>query len=93
MPGEVAPVREFAHEALLYAGEDEFVDATASFVREGMEAGEPMLVVVGAEKIARLREALDGHGDGVLFADMADLGSNPARIIPAWQAFVGEHLR
>jgi anti-sigma regulatory factor (Ser/Thr protein kinase) len=91
--GVLAPAREFAHEALLYAGADEFVAATASFIREGVEAGEPVLVVVGAGKIARLREELNGHGDGVLFADMADVGANPARIIPAWQAFVAEHLR
>jgi anti-sigma regulatory factor (Ser/Thr protein kinase) len=91
--GVLALAREFAHEALLYAGEDEFVAATAPFIREGVEAGEPVLVVVGAGKIARLREELNGHGDGVLFADMADVGANPARIIPAWQAFVAEHLR
>jgi anti-sigma regulatory factor (Ser/Thr protein kinase) len=94
MPGEVLQgLRTFAHEALLYSGEDEFVDAAASFIREGVEAGEPVLVVVGAEKITRLRETLNGHGDAVLFADMADVGANPARIIPAWQAFVGDHLR
>lgn len=94
MPEEVlAPARAFAHEALLYAGTDEFVDATASFIREGVEAGEPVLVVVGAEKIARLREELNGHSDAVLFADMADVGANPARIIPAWQRFIADHLR
>jgi anti-sigma regulatory factor (Ser/Thr protein kinase) len=90
--GVLAPARAFAHEALLYAGEDEFVAATASFVREGVDAVEPVLVVVGEEKITRLREELNEHADGVLFADMADIGSNPARIIPAWETFVGDHL-
>jgi hypothetical protein len=28
---------------------------------------------------------------GVQYLDMAELGANPARIIPAWQAFVDEH--
>ena len=91
--GVLASARAFAHEALLYAGEDEFVDATASFIREGVEAGEPVLVVVGVGKIARLREELNGHADAVLFADMADVGANPARIIPAWQRFIADHLR
>jgi anti-sigma regulatory factor (Ser/Thr protein kinase) len=91
--GVFAPALGFTHEALLYAGEDEFVDATASFIREGVEAGEPVLVVVGSEKITRLREELHGETDAVLFADMADVGSNPARIIPAWEAFVGGHMR
>jgi anti-sigma regulatory factor (Ser/Thr protein kinase) len=93
MPEGVFESARFAHEALLYTGEDEFVDATAAFIREGVEAGEPVLVVVGPAKIARLREELNGEGDDVLFTDMADLGSNPALIIPAWQAFVGDHLR
>jgi anti-sigma regulatory factor (Ser/Thr protein kinase) len=94
MPGGVlAPAQEFAHEALLYTGEQEFVDSTAAFIREGVEAGEPVLVVAGSEKIARLREELNGDADGVLFTDMADVGCNPARIIPVWQAFVGDHLR
>jgi anti-sigma regulatory factor (Ser/Thr protein kinase) len=92
-PGSVHQAREFAHEALLYAGEDEFVAGTAAFIREGVEAGEPVLVVVAAGKIDRLREELDGHAGRVLFADMAEVGANPARIIPAWEEFVEEHLR
>jgi anti-sigma regulatory factor (Ser/Thr protein kinase) len=78
----------FVHDALFYAGEDDFVERCAPFVREGVEGGEPVLVVVGARKLERLREALNGHGDAVLFADMAEVGANPARIIPAWQDFV-----
>jgi anti-sigma regulatory factor (Ser/Thr protein kinase) len=91
--GVLATARDFAHEALLYAGEHDFVAATAPFIREGVRAGEPVLVVVGSEKIARLREELNGHADGVLFADMAEVGANPARIIPVWETFVDEHLR
>ena len=91
--GVVETVREFVHEALLYDGDDEFISATAEFIRQGVDAGEPVLVVVGAAKIARLREELNGAGDAVLFADMAELGANPARIIPAWQQFVEQHLR
>jgi anti-sigma regulatory factor (Ser/Thr protein kinase) len=79
----------FRHEALFYDGPIDFVDRTAAFIRDAREAEEPVLVVVGAEKIDALREEL-GTDDGVRFADMAEVGSNPARIIPAWQAFVDE---
>ena len=41
----------FSHEALFYAGAAEFVQRTAAFIREGLEADEPVLVVVNAEKI------------------------------------------
>jgi anti-sigma regulatory factor (Ser/Thr protein kinase) len=78
----------FRHEALLYAGDDEFVDWTSAFVREGVEAGEPVLVVVPAAKIEWLRERLNGNADRVCFADMSEVGRNPARLIPTWRKFV-----
>jgi anti-sigma regulatory factor (Ser/Thr protein kinase) len=81
----------FSHEALLYAGEEEFLAATVPFVREGAAVGEPTLVVVGAAKLDGLRAELNGGGELVLFADMAEIGANPARIISAWQAFVAAH--
>jgi anti-sigma regulatory factor (Ser/Thr protein kinase) len=84
-------LRTFRHEALLYAGEDEFVARIAAFARQGVEAGEPVLVVVDAQKIERLRDELGSDAERVLFADMAEVGSNPARIIPAWQDFLDEH--
>ena len=78
----------FRHEALLYAGEVEFLTATLPFIREGVAADEPVLVVVSAAKIGLLRSALGRDADRVAFADMADVGANPARIIPAWRDFV-----
>jgi len=85
--------QRFAHEALLYAGDDGFVAGLTPFIREGVALGEPVLVVVAARKVAMLREALNGDAAQVHFADMADVGANPARIIPAWQDFVDAHLR
>jgi anti-sigma regulatory factor (Ser/Thr protein kinase) len=75
----------------LYAGEQGFLDGTVPFIRAAVEAQEPILVVVAAEKIQRLRAALNGEGEHVTFADMAQVGANPARIIPAWQDFVEQH--
>ena len=78
----------FRHEALLYAGADEFVAGTAPFIHAGLEAGAPILVAVSEAKIGVLREELGREAADVQFADMAELGTNPARIIPAWQDFV-----
>ena len=80
----------FRHEALLYAGDDGFLAGTLPFIRGGVEAGEPVLVVVAAARISRLRERLGGDAGLVHFADMAEVGTNPARIIPAWREFVAE---
>ena len=81
----------FVHEAFLYRAPDEFLRGMLEFIRDGVEAGEPVFVVLSAEKIERLRAALGEDADRVLFADMAEVGSNPARIIAAWHDFVNEH--
>jgi anti-sigma regulatory factor (Ser/Thr protein kinase) len=77
----------FQHEAMLYAGREQFVAGIASFIREGIAAGEPTLVMVTGDKIDWLREELNGGADGAQFADMGEVGRNPARIIPAWREF------
>ena len=81
----------FVHEAFLYRDADEFLRGMLEFIRGGIDAGEPVFVVLNAEKIERLRGALGEDADSVLFADMAEVGANPARIIAAWQEFVDEH--
>src|SRR5688500_2079037 len=80
----------FRHEACFYAGADGFVDTVAPFVRAGLDADEAVLVVVDAPKVAALRDALGADAGAVSFADMAVVGRNPARIIPAWARFVRE---
>jgi anti-sigma regulatory factor (Ser/Thr protein kinase) len=81
----------FRHEALLYAGEADFVTATTAFIREGLAAGEPVLAVVDGHKIGLLRSALGDAGDDVEFADMAVVGHNPGRILDAWYGFAADH--
>jgi anti-sigma regulatory factor (Ser/Thr protein kinase) len=83
----IAP-RGFRHEAMLYAGEDAFLEGALEFLREGIARGEPALVVVSPRKIALLRDALGADAKHVQFEDMTRIGANPARIIPAWRAFV-----
>jgi anti-sigma regulatory factor (Ser/Thr protein kinase) len=81
----------FRHEALLYAGEQEFLDATVPFIRDAIAHGEPILVVVEGGKLELLRARLGDDAGGVHFADMDEVGANPGRIIPAWRDFVDEH--
>lgn len=81
----------FRHEALFYAGDEGFLAGTLPFIREGVRAGEPILVAVDQRKVDLLKASLDGESDHVLFAEMRALGRNPARIIPAWRQFVDEH--
>src|SRR6202035_2440264 len=46
---------------------------------------------VAGAKIERLQDELRDTAGGVVFADMAGVGANPARIIPAWREFVDAH--
>jgi anti-sigma regulatory factor (Ser/Thr protein kinase) len=87
---ESPPQRAFRHEALLYAGADGFVDGVVPFIDDALTAGEPVLVAVGSAKIDLLRGALGAAADRVHFANMEEVGRNPACIIPAWRQFLAE---
>ena len=82
----------FRHEALLYRGERGFVAAVLPFIEEAVRNDDAILVVVSARKIELLRRALGADADRVEFADMADVGRNPACIIPVWREFVQDHM-
>lgn len=79
----------FRHEALFYNNDQEFLAGTAPFIRDAVEAGEPILVAVDSRKIQLLTDLLGDGSDKVHFADMTEIGHNPARIIPAWHDFFG----
>jgi anti-sigma regulatory factor (Ser/Thr protein kinase) len=81
----------FRHEALLYARDEGFLAATLPFIRTAIAGREPILVVVSAARIDRLRRELGDEAARVAFEDMAGVGTNPARIIPAWREFVDAH--
>ena len=84
-------VTGYRHEAFLYSGMAEFRSGTLSFIGRAVSAGDPILVMVSAEKIGLLRQQLGAEAANVTFADMASAGGNPARIIAAWRAFVQDH--
>lgn len=89
---EVRPAYEsFSHEALLYESPAEFLDETSHFVREGLDREEAILVAVTGERSRWMREFFGGEQD-VQIVDMAQLGANPARIIPAWQEFLDHNV-
>jgi anti-sigma regulatory factor (Ser/Thr protein kinase) len=72
----------FEHPALFYRSAREYVDRTVSFVREGLDAGEPVAVAVPGPHLELIGEALGADARAVLLLDMAKEGRNPGRIIP-----------
>jgi anti-sigma regulatory factor (Ser/Thr protein kinase) len=85
------PPTEFRHEALLYAGEDRFLDGAVPFIRDGLAAGEPILAAVSKARIRLLSSSLGGGAERVRFVDMNEVGRNPARVIPVWRDFLDVH--
>jgi anti-sigma regulatory factor (Ser/Thr protein kinase) len=81
----------FRHEAVLYRGLDGLVEVVEPFLREAIERAEPVLVAVLPDRVAALTDVLGPDAAAVEFLDMGEIGRNPARIIPAWKAFVDEH--
>ncbi len=82
----------FRHEALFYAdGDRGFVEGTLAHVRSALAGDAGVLVAVAATRAAALADALGGEAERVCFADISQLGRNPARIIPLWRDFAREH--
>ena len=83
----------YRHEAFFYCSNDDFMEGTLGFIRDALADDERILVVLAADRIAALRDELGADSARVDFADMGEVGGNPARIIPAWQEFLVEHAR
>jgi hypothetical protein len=83
--------QSYRHEALMWSDAREFASVLAPFIEEGLSAGEPVMVAMIREHANWLRGALGAAARKVKFVDMAVLGRNPARIIPAWQSFLDDH--
>lgn len=86
--------RGYRHEAVYYRGDQEFLDLVAPFVRDAIDARQPVQVAVDGSRIAALRAALGPAADvagAVEFVDMTEWGRNPGRIIPAWRNFLARH--
>ena len=82
---------QLEHAALFYRGTGEYLDAVLGFVAGGLERAEPVFVAVPGPKVGLLREHLGGQAGRVSFADMTELGANPAWIIPRVAAFADAH--
>ncbi len=79
------------HTAFIYRHNPDSLASVASYALEGLRHGEAVSVCVSAPLASVLRQAL---GEGTPYAayfDMAELGRNPGRIIPAMLDFAAAH--
>ncbi len=80
-----------SHEAFIYRSQPEYAAAIVAFLQAGQAAGDAGLVALPGAKARAIRAGLEGTPGEVVFTDMAELGRNPARIIPEVQAFTDKH--
>ncbi|MDG9717086.1 anti-sigma factor RsbA family regulatory protein [Streptomyces sp. DH24] len=80
--GPAAALAPFVHPALFYGDEAEYLAGTVSFVRDGLDAGDPVAVAVPGDNLRLVQDALGDRGRAVRFLDMREAGRNPGRIIP-----------
>lgn len=85
------PDDDFCHAALLFRSQEHYLAEVTGFVHAALARAEPVLVAVPGFRAGPLRRALGAAAQQVVFADMAELGRNPARIIPAVTAFAIDH--
>jgi anti-sigma regulatory factor (Ser/Thr protein kinase) len=71
----------FVHPALFYHGPWEYLAGTTGFIRDGLAAGEPVVVAVPEPRLRLLRDALGDTAERVRLIDMSIAGRNPGRII------------
>jgi anti-sigma regulatory factor (Ser/Thr protein kinase) len=81
----------FSHLALFYSSPQEYLAVLLAHLRMSLDRAEPTFVAVSAPKAELLRQGLNGGSGKALFADMAEFGRNPARIIPGVRAFIDDH--
>jgi anti-sigma regulatory factor (Ser/Thr protein kinase) len=88
MPGEAADSEGLSHLAFFYRDQRDYLAEIEAFARAGQANGEPVFIAVPGDKGRLLRERL---GNRIRYADMTQLGRNPARIIPEVREFIDAH--
>ncbi|MFC8448754.1 anti-sigma factor RsbA family regulatory protein [Kitasatospora sp. NPDC057223] len=83
----------FRHELYPYDGDAQFLTGAMSFIQDAHAGSELVLVSVAEPKERMLRTELEGTdaAAGVSFLDVAALGRNPGRLIPAWRDWLAKH--
>jgi anti-sigma regulatory factor (Ser/Thr protein kinase) len=80
----------FCHVAWFYRTAEEYLAGIREFVMAGTSAREPVMLAVPDGRLPPAWDLPDGHG-GVRSLAVAELGRNPARMMPAVRAFGDEH--
>jgi anti-sigma regulatory factor (Ser/Thr protein kinase) len=81
----------FRHVGFFYRTAAEYADTVAGFLGDGLAAGEAAFAALPPDKGSLIADALGADAARVEFADMTEIGRNPAWIIPRVEAFADQH--
>jgi anti-sigma regulatory factor (Ser/Thr protein kinase) len=87
---QAAPGGEFRHVAWWYRTPGEYLTGLRDFAAAGTSAGEPVLIALPTARLPSGWNLPDGQA-GARTLDVAELGQNPARMMPVVRAFLDEH--
>jgi anti-sigma regulatory factor (Ser/Thr protein kinase) len=82
---------ELCHLALFHEGTTDYLSAVRGWIEDARARSEPVFVAVPGPVSAQLQGLLPDASPDIEFADMTELGRNPARIITAFLGFAAEH--
>ena len=85
--------RALRHHALVYESDEEYVEATAGFLKEGLDAGEAAIVANTRDGLAMMRDALGADADRVAFVDVSAVYTRPAHTVAKYYGTFVEQLR
>jgi anti-sigma regulatory factor (Ser/Thr protein kinase) len=88
---EAAARDGLAHLALFYRDQTEYLAGVRAFAHDGLVGDEPVFVAVPGDKVGLVRAQLGERFPRVSYGDMAEMGRNPGRVIPALRDFAEAH--
>jgi anti-sigma regulatory factor (Ser/Thr protein kinase) len=88
----MTPELPLRHNVFLYESDDEYVERSVAFLREGLEAGEGAIVTNARAGLARMRDALGDDAERVAFVDVGQTYTRPARAVAAYYGTLLEQL-
>jgi anti-sigma regulatory factor (Ser/Thr protein kinase) len=79
------------HVAFFYRDQAERRAKILSLVRAGLARAEPSLIALPGDEARLLGDELGDEPGELLCCDIADVGRNPARLIPEYRSFIDKH--
>ena len=81
------------HDAFVYESDEDYAARSASFLQEGLDAGECCVVAHNRAGLAMMRDALGPDADRTVFVDLSWTYTRPARAVATYHATFVRLLR